>query len=427
MHVIFAIALAVALSLNSSWGSAADIREQDVAQSDGAKIITVTGELELGDERRFSNIAVQAKGAVVLFDSPGGSVPAAIQIGKAIRLEGFATVVPEGSTCASACALAWLGGVARYMGASAKVGFHAAYVSASGERQVSSVANALIGGYLNGLGFSENAIAFFTSAPPEGVRWLTFEESTRLGIEVRSIDEKPKEEGGTSPRSTPNTEQTPMTNTMRAKVFARIFVAAGESNNPEDLLKYYRQKVLYFGRVKDKSEIAAEYETYLRRWPYRRFAAPDEEISVACDDISQRCRISMGIRWLAESSERRQRSEGTARRSMILQASGDAFSVLALEESILSRNVTALGSVSSQQHRMVFRVASDVSEGILNMRNGPGRRHEVVTSIPAGSDNVQQVGSCVESDDGASRHRWCNVEWNGRVGWVSSSGLRSSR
>jgi hypothetical protein len=65
-----------------------------------------------------------------------------------------------------------------------------------------------------------------------------------------------------------------MTNTMRAKVFARIFVAAGESNNPEDLLKYYRQKVLYFGRVKDKSEIAAEYETYLRRWPYRRFAAP---------------------------------------------------------------------------------------------------------------------------------------------------------
>jgi len=175
MQVIFAIAFVLALMFDALSANAADIRERDLAHSDGAKIITVTGELEPGDERLFSNIAVQAKRAVVLFDSPGGSVPAAIQIGKAIRLEGFATVVPEGSTCASACALAWLGGVARYMGASAKVGFHAAYINTSGEKQVSSVANALIGGYLNGLGYSENAIAFFTSAPPEGVRWLTFE------------------------------------------------------------------------------------------------------------------------------------------------------------------------------------------------------------------------------------------------------------
>jgi len=218
-----------------------------------------------------------------------------------------------------------------------------------------------------------------------------------------------------------------MTNAMRAKVFARVLVAAGESNNPEDLLKYYGQKILYFEQAKDKSEVAAEYETYLRRWPYRRFAAPDDEMSVACDDVSRRCRVSMNIRWLAESSERRQRSEGTARRSLILQESGDAFSVLALEESILSRNVTTLGASSTQPRREVFRVASDVSDGILNMRNGPGRHHAVVTSIPAGSDNVRQIGTCVEPDDGASRYRWCNVEWNGQVGWVSSSGLRSSR
>jgi hypothetical protein len=187
MRAIFAIALAAGLALNGSFGKAAEIRVLNGAGADDIKIIAVTGELEPGDERRFSNIAVQAKGAVVSFNSLGGFVPAAIQIGKAIRLEGFATVVSEGNTCASACALAWLGGVTRYMGNSSRVGFHAAYINTIGEKQVSSVGNALIGGYLNGLGYSESAIAYFTSAPPEGVRWLTFTEASRLGIEVRNI------------------------------------------------------------------------------------------------------------------------------------------------------------------------------------------------------------------------------------------------
>ena len=187
MRAIFGIALAAGLALNWSFSKAAEIRVLNGAGADDIKIIAVTGELEPGDERRFSNIAVQAKGAVVSFDSLGGSVPAAIQIGKAIRIEGFATVVSEGNTCASACALAWLGGVVRYMGKSARVGFHVAYINASGEKQVSSIGNALIGGYLNGLGYSESAIAYFTSASPEGVRWLTFTEASRLGIEVRNL------------------------------------------------------------------------------------------------------------------------------------------------------------------------------------------------------------------------------------------------
>ncbi len=208
MRLIIAIISVAAIALKASCSNAAEIRELGVVGTDGGRIITVTGELVLGDERRFSNIAVQAKGAVVLFDSPGGSVPAAIQIGKAIRLEGFVTIVSEGNTCASACALAWLGGVVRYMGNSAKVGFHAAYINASGEKQVSSVANALIGGYLNGLGYSENAIAYFTSAPPEGVRWLTFGEAARLGIEVRNLADVQQTGATAAPKLAPKVDPT---------------------------------------------------------------------------------------------------------------------------------------------------------------------------------------------------------------------------
>ena len=170
------------------------------------------------------------------------------------------------------------------MGKSSRVGFHAAYINKSGEKQVSSVGNALIGGYLNGLGYSESAIAYFTSAPPEGVRWLTFTEASRLGIEIRNIA--------------------------------------------------------------DKSEA----------------------------------------------------------------------------------NTTYQGAGSAQRYRRLFRVSSNVSEGTLNMRNGPGQHHALVTSIPAGSENVRQVGPCMKPDDNAmSQFNWCNVEWNGNVGWVSISGLETSQ
>lgn len=342
MQVIFVIAFAFMLVFDMACAGAADIAVQDLPQTGGAKLITVMGELQSGDEKQFTNFAVQAKGAVVVFNSPGGSVPAAIQIGKAIRLKGFATLVPDGSICTSACALAWLGGTSRYMTLSAKVGFHAAYINNSGEKQVSSVANALIGSYLNGLGYSEDAIAFFTSAPPEDLQWLTFEESARLGIEVRSFDELRKE-AAKAPASIKKSGQNPMPKVIKAKAFVRALIIAGESNNPDDLLKYYGQKILYSGKVKDKSEVSAEYDVYIRRWPYRRFAVPDDDMSVTCDDVLRRCAVSLNLRWLAESPERHQRSEGTARRSFILQENGDGFWVLALEESILSRNVTALG------------------------------------------------------------------------------------
>jgi hypothetical protein len=59
------------------------------------------------------------------------------------------------------------------------------------------------------------------------------------------------------------------------------------------------------------------------------------------------------------------------------------------------------------------------------MRDGPGMPHPIVTSIPAGSENVQQVGPCVGPDDRVSGYNWCNVEWNGKIGWVSMIGLEA--
>lgn len=71
-----------------------------------------------------------------------------------------------------------------------------------------------------------------------------------------------------------------------------------------------------------------------------------------------------------------------------------------------------------------FRVKSTVSQGIHNMRAGPGTGHALVASIPAGAGGVRvDLASCREADDGRSSNDWCRASWQGRSGWISMGGL----
>ena len=134
------------------------------------------------------NAAVRADNAVVMLNSIGGSTFAGIEIGKAIRLKNFATVVPEGFMCASACGLAWLGGVRRFMSGKARVGFHATYETQGGQPEVSSVGNAAVGAYLSQLGLPLSAIAYISEAKPSEMQWLTFADARSVGIEVEPFE-----------------------------------------------------------------------------------------------------------------------------------------------------------------------------------------------------------------------------------------------
>jgi peptidoglycan hydrolase-like protein with peptidoglycan-binding domain len=162
----------------------------EVKRGPKANVFVISGELEFGDEAKFIDQAIGTRqgGGVVLFASPGGSVAAGIEIGKAVRLKNFRTYVPANVQCASACALAWLGGRKRLMSAAGRVGFHAVYSTNGLAKPPSSFGNALVGAYLNGLALPEEAIFFITRSPPEEMNWLTFEEAARHGIEVERFE-----------------------------------------------------------------------------------------------------------------------------------------------------------------------------------------------------------------------------------------------
>jgi hypothetical protein len=150
-------------------------------------LIIIQDELEFGDEKKFADVAIGRADAVVLLASPGGNLNAGIEIGKAIRLKGFATAVPRGVSCASACAIAWLGGRIRLMGEGSTIGFHAAYREVGHAPVADSVANALVGAYLGQLGLPPSAIAYITEPNPNEIRWLTFADAARIGIEVERL------------------------------------------------------------------------------------------------------------------------------------------------------------------------------------------------------------------------------------------------
>jgi hypothetical protein len=152
---------------------------------DKPAVVAVQGDLHDEDINDFRFKVAKFSTAVVALESDGGSLLAGIRIGEIIRLKGFVTVVADGARCASACATAWLGGVRRFMGEQARIGFHAAYRSDTTSE--SGMGNAVLGAYLNSIGLSEAAVAYVTMAAPKSMTWLTLEEAAKYGIDVRPL------------------------------------------------------------------------------------------------------------------------------------------------------------------------------------------------------------------------------------------------
>lgn len=90
----------------------------------GLRYILVSGPFEAQDNlSRFSYLVSTTKPNFVTFNSPGGSVYKAMELGKLIRQFNLATVEIKSQNCESACALAFLGGVLRFADAGA-IGVH---------------------------------------------------------------------------------------------------------------------------------------------------------------------------------------------------------------------------------------------------------------------------------------------------------------
>jgi hypothetical protein len=129
-------------------------------------------------------------GDTVAFSSPGGSVDQAIIIGEEIRLRGLKTVVAtfdadgrmRSSYCASACVLAYAGGVARFGVNGSTLGVHRFTSKGESRDPVAETqrTTGLILGYMTRMGVASSFLEAMSAT--DDIRWLTPQQAADMKL-----------------------------------------------------------------------------------------------------------------------------------------------------------------------------------------------------------------------------------------------------
>jgi hypothetical protein len=152
--------------------------------------IAIKGDIQDWDLQRFTALVEEHPDTrLVVLESPGGRLQPALDIGTIIRKRGMGTAAL--GECASACAYIWMAGKPLVVSTNTHLGFHSPY-NGEDDSSVSSVGNALVGAYLNQLGYAANVIAYATSADPKQMRWLTPRDAELLGLDLTPVAALPE-------------------------------------------------------------------------------------------------------------------------------------------------------------------------------------------------------------------------------------------
>lgn len=155
--------------------------------------VYLEGEIELGAAERVRRELLQigTDGADVYLDSTGGSLVDGIGIGKALRKLGASTTVGlRGSggirpgKCFSACALAFLGGVYRYVPGGSVYGVHRVSTSVHSPQDfdVGQMVAAQVAGYIREMGVDGRLFARMASTGPNRIYVLPPAELRALHV-----------------------------------------------------------------------------------------------------------------------------------------------------------------------------------------------------------------------------------------------------
>jgi hypothetical protein len=319
-------------------------------------LVTVEGAFILEDIQDFRQKVMSQPKALVAFESNGGSVIAGIEIGKIIRLRNFATLVPDNVQCASACALAWLGGSVRFMGPQARIGFHAAYVVEGGKASETGSGNALVGAYLANMGLPDSAIIYATQAAPTAMTWLNLTEAQQKGIEVALFTEQPNNASPPQTKSQPIlTAPTPDLDSKRqtATNFVISLLAHWSGSDSSRALRLfdaiYSPQVSYYGATRTKQEVLQDKFKFSERWPQRLYRVREGSLIARCGVATSECNVSGIMEWVVESPNRRVKSSGAASFSYGLTVEGQSVLIFLESSNVLERRTEYIPSLESEE------------------------------------------------------------------------------
>lgn len=181
MRLLFSICILMCLGAVSLATHAADVKRLSEC------LLSISGEIDKTTPNQVQTALKTCTGdnvRWVSFDSSGGDVQSALDVGHILRKEKAWTLVSNGS-CASACVLAFLGGVHRVV--VGRIGLHRAFpASASstfGEVQTNrKKIDRLMREYLTGMNVPERLLFEMNAVSPGSIRWLDETELQQLQI-----------------------------------------------------------------------------------------------------------------------------------------------------------------------------------------------------------------------------------------------------
>jgi hypothetical protein len=324
MHSICILILSL-FSLTSASAAEIDITRLE----NGSMLVVIEGDFDRGDVDLFrTKIATVATGrATIAFRSEGGSLVAGIRIGTLIREKKFTTVVPDGAACASACALAWLGGSRRFVGQASNVGFHAAYILKSSGPAESGPGNAVMGAYLNQLGLSEQAILYITKTAPTSIQWMSLEDAAEYGIAVARLPQAGADANAAAIAEAPDASPE-----QRARELVRLLVerSSGPSADVMPFLaNLYAETVVYHGKSTPRQAVLLNKHRLADRWTERDYAIRPGSLSATCARAGTTCRVKGVVSWKFYDPKTARRSRGVENFEYRVILAGDVPQIIA--------------------------------------------------------------------------------------------------
>lgn len=157
---------------------------------------SIDGEIKKGDFVKFMKFQFtnsdnpRSNYDTVFLNSPGGNVEEALRIGEEFRRNLSSVFIPAGARCFSACTILWAGGVDRFMGRDAKLGFHRLSfarreVDVRRSQEITDSANQKVTTFFQRGGFPALIIEKMNETPPTDIyiidsRWLIDHELDKV-------------------------------------------------------------------------------------------------------------------------------------------------------------------------------------------------------------------------------------------------------
>lgn len=289
----------------------------------GGTVLVVRGEFEFTDDPRSLVSEARSSGArVVTFDSNGGNIHAAMAFGRAIRSLALDTVQVRSAQCASACALAYVGGVMR-TAEPGSIGVHRS--SFSGDARIdghSAVAavqamTAEIMTYLIEMGVDPKLLQLSLSVDSSDMRYLTASEMVQFG--VTSSAPGGQQVAAATDTTTPDAvepirkaEDVSSEARDQALKFVEKYHEAWSWPNNQALAfmeAVYADSVVFYGKTVTRDDVLQEKTVFAERWPKRAYSVKHGSEQVLC---SSTCAVSAIVEWYAHSPKRAKSSSGAA-------------------------------------------------------------------------------------------------------------------